>query len=75
MARHETAANAINLADRASPRRSAGVFARLSRAIADFRKYRCLHDELSALTDRELFDLDLSRLNLRDIAREAAYGR
>lgn len=32
-------------------------------------------NELNALTDRELADLDISRLNIRDIAATAAYGR
>lgn len=75
MARPEKAANVINFGERARPRRAGGLFARLSRAIDDFRKYRSVHDELSALTDRELIDLDISRLNVRDIARDAAYGR
>ena len=52
-----------------------GLFARLRQAVADHRAYRAIHDELNALTDRELADLDLSRLSLRDIAREAVYGR
>lgn len=32
-------------------------------------------NELSALNDRELSDLGISRLNLRDVAATAAYGR
>lgn len=31
--------------------------------------------ELNALTDRELADLGISRLAIRDIAHEAAYGK
>lgn len=31
--------------------------------------------ELESLTDRELTDLGISRLSIRDVAREAAYGK
>lgn len=31
-------------------------------------------NELNALTDRELSDLGLARANVRDVARQAAYG-
>ena len=31
-------------------------------------------DELNALSDRELADIGMSRLNVRDVAREAVYG-
>ncbi len=69
------AANVIAFADHARSQPPAGLLARLSRAVTEFRTYRSVHDELSALTDRELVDLDISRLNVRDIARAAAYGR
>lgn len=32
-------------------------------------------NELSSMTDRELSDINLSRLQVGDIAREAAYGQ
>ena len=51
-----------------------GFLARLRQAFADHRKYLATYDELNALSDRELADLGLSRLNVRDVAREAVYG-
>lgn len=56
-------------------REEPGLFARLKSAYADHRKYRETLAELGALTDRELLDLNLSRHVLRDVAREAVYGR
>ncbi len=52
-----------------------GLFSRLRAAIASRRKFALIHDELDRLSERELADLGMSRLNLRDVAREAAYGR
>jgi uncharacterized protein YjiS (DUF1127 family) len=49
--------------------------ARLRRAVARHREYLRTFGELSALTDRELADLGLSRLSIRDIAWESVYGR
>lgn len=46
----------------------------LRRAWARRRAYVATRDELDALTDRDLSDLGISRLSIRDIAREAAYG-
>ena len=37
--------------------------------------YRQTVRELNVLTDRELADLNLSRASIRDVAREAVYGR
>ena len=51
-----------------------GLFARLRQAFADHRKYLTTYDELNALSDRELADLGLSRLNVRDVAYDAVYG-
>ena len=51
-----------------------GIFARLRKAIADKRAYLATYEELDALSDRALADLGLSRLNVRDVAREAVYG-
>lgn len=68
-------ANVISFGDFVSPKQARGLFVRLSRAIADYREYLAIHEELSALTDRELADLGISRLSLRDIARDAVYGR
>ena len=49
-------------------------FARLRRAITDYWLYRKTLDELAALNDRELADLGISRLSIREIAHESVYG-
>ena len=54
--------------------REIGLFARLRKAFDDHRAYLSVRRELDALTDRELSDLGISRHNIGDIAREAAYG-
>ena len=51
-----------------------GIFARLRQAFADQRKYLATYDELNALSDYELADLNLSRLNVSEVAREAVYA-
>ena len=51
-----------------------GPLARVRESIANYRRFRAVHDELNALTDRELADLGLSRLAIGDIARQAVYG-
>ena len=48
--------------------------ARISKAVADYRLYRTTLDELDSLSDRELADLGLSRLSVRDVAYESVYG-
>lgn len=57
---------------------SGGVFttlvARVRRGLADYRLYRETLEELQSLNDRELRDLGISRLSIRDIARESVYG-
>lgn len=69
-------AHALNLNAYATYAHAArpGIVARLQQALADYRAYRALHDELDALTDRDLADIGLSRLNIRDTARAAVYG-
>jgi uncharacterized protein YjiS (DUF1127 family) len=52
-----------------------GILARLRQALAKHRAYWATCEELNALSDRELADLGLSRLAIRDVAREASYGR
>ncbi len=52
-----------------------GLVARIRDAIAGSRKYHRIRDELAAHSDRELADLGLSRLNVRDAALDAVYGR
>ena len=44
-------------------------------ALQTRRVYLRTMAELNALTDRELADLGISRLAIRDIAHEAAYGK
>ncbi len=45
----------------------------------DARERRALYlrtvEELSAMSDRDLADINLSRVQIEDIAREAAYGK
>ena len=69
-------AHALNLNAYATYAHAArpGIVARLQQALADYRAYRARHDELDALTDRDLADIGLSRLTIRDTARAAVYG-
>ena len=45
-----------------------GLWARLGKRLSDHRLYRRTLDELAALSDRELADLGLSRLQIREVA-------
>ena len=63
-----TKAAALNIAGE-------GFFAKLKAAIARRRLYLQTMEELSALSDRELSDLAISRSQLRQVAYEAAYGK
>jgi uncharacterized protein YjiS (DUF1127 family) len=51
-----------------------GYFANLKRRFADYRQYRRTLDELSALSERELADLQLSRFSIKTVAWESVYG-
>jgi uncharacterized protein YjiS (DUF1127 family) len=51
-----------------------GLWARLQKRYADHQLYRQTVDELQALSDRDLADLGLSRLQIRDVALETVYG-
>lgn len=51
-----------------------GITARLRQVFADYRLYRKTLAELESLSDRELADLGISRLSIREIARESVYG-
>lgn len=53
---------------------TSGVAARLRQVFADYRLYRKTLAELESLNDRELADLGISRLSIREIARESVYG-
>ncbi len=67
-------AHAVNLNAYADYDEQPGIFARLRQSFADHRTYLATYYELNALNDRELADLGLSQLNVRDVAREAVYG-
>jgi uncharacterized protein YjiS (DUF1127 family) len=66
-------AHVIHL-DYALPAVSGGLFARLSQAVQNLREYLATREELDALSDRELDDLGISRLDIAEVARDAAYG-
>jgi uncharacterized protein YjiS (DUF1127 family) len=44
------------------------------KAFADYRLYRRTLGELDGLSDRELRDLGLSRLSIRQVAYDSVYG-
>ena len=67
-------AHAINLNTYSDYAEHPGIFARLRQAFANHREYLATYNELNALSDRELADLDLSRLDLRHIALDSVYG-
>jgi len=67
-------AHAINQNAYADYAEQPGIFARLRQAFVDQRKYLATYDELNALSDRELADLNLARPSLGEIARRAVYG-
>jgi uncharacterized protein YjiS (DUF1127 family) len=52
-----------------------GWIAQLRQSLASYGLYRQTLGELQALTDRELADLGLSRLSIRQVAYESVYGR
>ena len=58
------------IADRVST-----FFREMSVFNAQYRVYRTTIRELSALSDRDLADLGLSRSMIADIAHEAAFGK
>lgn len=41
---------------------------------ARYQKYRSTVEELEMLSDRDLADLGMHRVGIRDVAREHAYG-
>lgn len=67
-------AHVIHLNDYALTNSDGGFFARMRQAFADYREYVAILDELNAHSDRELADIGLTRLNVRDVARKAVYG-
>ena len=51
-----------------------GLFAGIRRAFVDYRLYRQTLGELEGLSNRELRDLGLSRLSIRQVAYDSVYG-
>jgi uncharacterized protein YjiS (DUF1127 family) len=62
-------AHAINLNAAAHYVEQPSFFTRLRQSFADYRKYRTTYEELNALSGRQLADMGISRLNIREIAR------
>ena len=52
---------------------NSGLLGGLTQRVDRYRTYRRTLDELQSLTDRDLADLGVSRLQLRSIAYSAAY--
>lgn len=63
-----------NVLSYGAPAPSAGVIDRVKKLFADLRLYNATVRELSALTDRELADLGISRSSIREIARQSVYS-
>ncbi|WP_424931472.1 DUF1127 domain-containing protein [Amaricoccus macauensis] len=53
---------------------SRGTFAALKRRFADYRRYRQTLNELEALSDRDLNDIQLSRFSIKEVAWKSVYG-
>jgi uncharacterized protein YjiS (DUF1127 family) len=51
-----------------------GLIARARKSLADRRRYRRTVEELKALSDRDLADLNIARFSIRDVARDSVYG-
>ena len=49
-------------------------FNSLAQSFSRYRKYRETLSELDQLSERDLQDLGLHRSNMRQVARQAAYG-
>ncbi|WP_112324039.1 DUF1127 domain-containing protein [Oceanibium sediminis] len=54
--------------------RIARVFARIQQSLAESREFRRTYNELNSLSDRELADLGLNRMDLSRVARDTVYG-
>ena len=67
-------AHAITLNAYAEHAEQPSLLARLRQSFADYRAYKATYEELNVLSDRELADLGLSRLDVRDVARGAVYS-
>lgn len=65
----------------ASAKRTSGLWDRLVATLGELKAaqqrravYQRTLRELEALTDKDLTDLGISRIQIADVAREAAYG-
>ena len=67
-------AHAINLNAGATHVEQPGLFARLRQTFADRREFLATYNMLNALSDRQLADMGVSRLGLREIAHASVYG-
>jgi uncharacterized protein YjiS (DUF1127 family) len=72
--RKMSAMDLFTRSSRVNPARFTGFVSGLTQRLQQYKTYRQTFDELERLTDRELADLDISRLQLRSIAYRAAYG-
>lgn len=72
--RINTMAYASHTATETALIKSQGFVERLVKAFADYREYSRTYNELNALSDRELTDLGISRVSVRDVAYDAVYG-
>ncbi|MFQ8430381.1 DUF1127 domain-containing protein [Amaricoccus sp. W119] len=52
-----------------------GLFAAITKAVADYRLFLRTLNELRSLSDRELRDLGISSYSIREIAYDSVYGR
>jgi uncharacterized protein YjiS (DUF1127 family) len=62
-------AHAINLNADAHYVEQPGFFARLRQTFADYREHLATCEQPGALSDRQLADMGISRLSIREIAR------
>ena len=67
--------NSVGIARKGLLHRAAAFKDALLTAVQQRRVFQRTVAELNALTDRELADLGISRLAIRDVARQAAYGK
>lgn len=67
--------NSTRLAGNGLAHRIAGWVKSIKTAAARRAVYEQTVRELNALTNRELADLGIARLNIQDVARAAAYGK
>jgi uncharacterized protein YjiS (DUF1127 family) len=67
-------AHAINLNAAAPYVEQPSVFARLRQSLADYLEYLATYEELNALSGRQLADMGISRLSIREVARASVFA-